>query len=47
MILSFLDKKPLTIDYLFDSTLNRSSFSIDQLSSLILNMYEAKLGKTI
>lgn len=45
MILSFLDKKPLSIDYLFDSTLNRSSFSIDQLSALILEMYEAKLGK--
>lgn len=45
MILSFLDKKPQAIDYLFDSTLNRSSFSIDQLSALILEMYEAKLGK--
>lgn len=45
MIVSFLDKKPLTLDYLFDSTLNRSSFSIDQLSALILEMYEAKLGK--
>ena len=45
MIVSFLDKKPLSIDYLFNSTLNRSSFSIDQLSALILDMYEAKLGK--
>ena len=45
MIVSFLDKKPLSIDYLFDSTLNRSSFTIDQLSALILDMYEAKLGK--
>jgi cytidylate kinase len=44
MIVSFLDKKPQAIDYLFDSTLNRSSFSIDQLSALILGMYEAKLG---
>ena len=42
---SFLDKKPQGIDYLFDSTLNRSSFSIDQLSALILGIYEAKLGK--
>lgn len=47
MIVGFLDKKPQAIDYLFDSTLNRSSFSIDQLSALILNMYEAKLGKII
>ncbi len=45
MIVSFLDKKPQTLDYLFDSTLNRSSFSIDQLSALILDMYESKLGK--
>jgi cytidylate kinase len=45
MILDFLDRKPQTIDFLFDSTLNRSSFTIDQLSALILNMYEAKLGK--
>jgi len=45
MIVGFLDKKPQTIDYLFDSSLNRSSFSVDQLSALILEMYEAKLGK--
>lgn len=44
MIIDFLDKKPHTIDYLFDATLNRCSFTIDQLSSLILTMYEAKLG---
>jgi len=44
MIVSFLDKKPQTLDYLFDATLNRSSFSIDQLSAFILDMYEAKLG---
>lgn len=44
MIIDFLDKKPQTIDYLFDATLNRSSFSIDQLSSLIVTMYEAKMG---
>ena len=45
MIVSFLDKKPQSLDYLFDSTLNRSSFSIDQLSALILEMYEAKLER--
>ncbi|MGB8357455.1 MAG: cytidylate kinase-like family protein [Bacteroidales bacterium] len=45
MILDFLDKKPQNIDFLFDSTLNRSSFTVDQLSLLILNMYEAKLGR--
>jgi len=45
MIVSFLDKKPQSLDYLFDSTLNRSSFSIDQISALILEMYEAKLER--
>ncbi len=44
MIVDFLDKKPQAIDFLFDATLNRSNFSIDQLSALILNMYDAKLG---
>ncbi|MFN2312956.1 MAG: AAA family ATPase [Bacteroidales bacterium] len=44
LIVDFLDKKPLSMDYLFDVTLNRSSFTIDQVSSLIMTMYESKLG---
>jgi len=44
LILDFLDKKTQCIDYLFDVTLNRSSFSLEQISSLILTMYETKLG---
>lgn len=44
LIVEFLDKKPLNLDYLFDVTLNRSSFSIDQLSELILKMYETKMA---
>lgn len=44
LIVGFLDKRPLSLDYLFDVTLNRSSFTIDQVSSLILTMYESKLG---
>ncbi|MCU0378494.1 MAG: cytidylate kinase-like family protein [Bacteroidales bacterium] len=43
LLVDFLDKKPQVLDYLFDATLNRNAFSIDQLSSLIVNMYEAKL----
>ena len=43
LIQTFLDKKPLNIDYLFDATLNRSSFSIQELSELILSMYERKV----
>jgi cytidylate kinase len=44
LILDFLDKKPLSVDSLFDVTINRGSFTIDQISSLILTMFESKLG---
>jgi cytidylate kinase len=44
LIHAFLDKKPLNIDYLFDATLNRSSFTIQQISGLICTMYEKKIG---
>lgn len=44
LIIDFLDKKPLNLDFLFDVTLNRSSFTIEQLSSLILSMYETKVA---
>lgn len=47
LIQTFLDKKPLNIDYLFDATLNRSSFSIQELSELILSMYERKVCRQI
>jgi cytidylate kinase len=47
LIIDFLDKKPLNLDYLFDATLNRNAFTIDQLSSLILAMYDAKLGMVV
>ncbi|MCK7534555.1 MAG: cytidylate kinase-like family protein [Marinilabiliales bacterium] len=44
LIVDFLDKKTQSIDYLFDVTLNRSSFTLEQISSLIMTMYETKLG---
>ncbi len=44
LIVDFLDKKPQSIDYLFDVTLNRSSFTLEQISSLILTLYETKLA---
>jgi cytidylate kinase len=44
LIMAFLDKKPQCLDYLFDATLNRSTYSVEQLSSLILTLYETKLG---
>ncbi len=43
LIVNFLDKKPLNIDYLFDATVNRSSFTIQQISDLILSMYLSKV----
>jgi cytidylate kinase len=47
LILDFLDKKPLNIDYLFDATINRSSFSIQDISDMILSMYEKKVSMQI
>jgi len=44
LIHTFLDKKPLNIDYIFDATLNRSSFTIPQISEIICSMYEKKIG---
>jgi len=44
LIVDFLDNKPQALDSLFDVTLNRSSFTLDQVSSIILTMFEAKLG---
>lgn len=47
MILNFLDKKPVNIDYLFDATINRSSFSIQEISEIIISMYEKKVCRQI
>ena len=47
LITTFLDKKQLNIDYLFDSTINRQSFSIAETSDLIVEMYEKKIGRHI
>jgi hypothetical protein len=45
LITTFLDKKQLNIDYLFDSTINRESFSILETADLIVSMYEMKIGR--
>jgi cytidylate kinase len=47
LIQTFLDKKPLNIDYLFDATINRSAFSIQEVADLILTMYEKKVCRQI
>jgi cytidylate kinase len=47
LIQAFLDKKPLNIDYLFDATINRNSFTIQETSDLIISMYEKKVSRQI
>jgi cytidylate kinase len=47
LIQAFLDKKPLNIDYLFDVTINRSSFTIQETADLALSMFEKKIGRQI
>ena len=43
LILNFLDKKPVNLDYLFDVTLNRNSFSVEQISSILCRMYRDRM----
>ena len=45
LILTFLDKKPLNIDYLFDATLNRNSFTLQETADLITSMYGKKISR--
>ncbi|HDZ41738.1 MAG TPA: cytidylate kinase-like family protein [Bacteroidetes bacterium] len=43
LILNFLDKKPINLDYLFDVTLNRSSFSVNQISGILCQLYRERM----
>jgi cytidylate kinase len=45
LIQAFLDKKPLNIDYLFDATINRKSFTIQEISEMIVSMYDKKVSR--
>ena len=47
LIHTFLDKKPLNIDYLFDTTINRSSFSIQDIAEMIVSMFDKKVSRQI
>ncbi len=47
LVQSFLEKKPLNLDYLFDATLNRSAFNIQETADMILLMYENKVSRQI
>jgi cytidylate kinase len=47
LITTFLEKKQLNIDYLFDTTLNRQSFNIVETADIIVSMYEKKVVRQI
>jgi len=47
LIQTFLEKKPVNIDYLFDATVNRRNFSIQDISEMILSMYDRKVCRQI
>jgi cytidylate kinase len=42
LIYTFLEKQPGNIDYLFDATLNRSSFDVDATAEQILSLAKTK-----
>jgi len=43
LIINFLEKKPLNLDYLFDITFKRNSFSIDQIARMLAHTYEERI----
>lgn len=43
LIVNFLDKNPLNLDYLFDATINRSAYSVDQIAEIITMMYGKRM----
>ncbi len=47
LIQTFIEKKTINIDYLFDAVINRSSFSIPETADLIFSMYEKKVYRQI
>jgi cytidylate kinase len=47
LITTFLEKKSVNIDYLFDITVNRKSFGIPETAELIVSMYEKKIGHAV
>ena len=47
LITTFLEKKQVNIDHLFDITINRKSFGISETADLIVSMYEKKIVQLI
>jgi len=43
LIINFMDKKPVNLDYLFDVTINRSSFTVEQIASFLCLMYRERM----
>ena len=44
LIRTFLNKKQRNIDNLFDVTINRKSFPVDEISGFVASMYERKMA---
>lgn len=47
LITTFLEKKSINIDYLFDACINRHSFSIEEIAGFIVSMYDTRVGKRV
>jgi cytidylate kinase len=47
LIQTFLDKKSLNLDYLFDATINREFFGISETAELVVSMYDKKLCRLV
>jgi len=47
LIQTFLDKKTKNIDTLFDTTINRLSFSVAETSEVIISLFEKKLCRNL
>ena len=47
LIQAFLEKKPVSIDYLFDATINRGTYTIEEIADLVLVMYDKKICRQI
>jgi cytidylate kinase len=47
LITTFLEKKSVNIDYLFDATINRESFNIAETADIVVSMFEKKIGRQV
>ena len=47
LITTFLEKKSVNIDFLFDATINRESFTVFEIADLIVTMYDKKIVRQI